>query len=50
MIGAVPVPIYPPLHPDQIESYIKREAGILNNAQVQALITFERVEKKLGEI
>ena len=50
LIGCVPVPIYPPLHPDQIESYIKREAGILNNAEVRALITFERVEKKLGEI
>jgi fatty-acyl-CoA synthase len=50
MMGAVPVPIYPPLHPDQIESYIKREAGILNNAEVKALITFDRVENKLGEI
>lgn len=50
MIGCVPVPIYPPLHLDQIESYIKREASILNNAEVRALITMERVEKKLGAI
>lgn len=45
LIGAIPVPIYPPFRPDQIEEYALREAKILNQAQVRILITFHRVEK-----
>lgn len=44
LCGAVPVPIYPPFRPDQIEEYAKREALILSNAEVRLLITFERAE------
>jgi fatty-acyl-CoA synthase len=40
LAGAIPVPIYPPFRPDQIEDYIKREAKILRNAYVRILITF----------
>ena len=42
--GGVPVPIYPPFRPDQIEDYAKREALILHNAQVRILITFQKAE------
>ena len=41
MAGAVPVPIYPPFRPDQIEEYAHRQRGILRNAGARALITFE---------
>lgn len=44
LAGAVPVPIYPPLRPDQIEEYAKREALILRNAEVRILITFQQAE------
>lgn len=44
LAGAVPVPIYPPIRPDRIEEYAKREAKILQNAQVRILITFSRAE------
>ena len=44
LAGAVPVPIYPPLRPDRIEEYAKREAKILHNAEVRLLITFSRAE------
>lgn len=44
LVGAVPVPIYPPLRPDKIEEYALREANILNNAEVRLLITFSQVE------
>jgi len=37
--GAIPVPIYPPTRPSQIEEHVHRHAGILTNAAVSALIT-----------
>ncbi len=44
LAGAIPVPIYPPFRPDQIEEYAKREAKILQSAEVRMLITFSRAE------
>lgn len=38
--GAVPVPIYPPTRPSQLEEHIHRHAEILTNASVRALVTF----------
>ncbi len=35
----VPVPIYPPARPSQVEDHLRRHAGILENAQVRLLIT-----------
>lgn len=45
LIGAIPVPIYPPLRADRIEEYAMRAAGILKNAQARLLITFHKVER-----
>jgi len=45
LIGAIPVPIYPPFRPDKIEEYAFRAAKILKNAQVRLLITFHRAER-----
>jgi 1-acyl-sn-glycerol-3-phosphate acyltransferase len=39
LVGAVPVPIYPPLQRAQIEDYARRQAGILRNAGARMLIT-----------
>jgi 1-acyl-sn-glycerol-3-phosphate acyltransferase len=39
--GAVPVPIYPPFRPDQIEEYAHRQRVILRNAGARVLVTFE---------
>lgn len=39
LAGGVPVPIYPPLRPAQIEDHLRRHAGILANAQTVTLIT-----------
>ncbi|MDR3478959.1 MAG: AMP-binding protein [Gammaproteobacteria bacterium] len=44
LAGCVPVPIYPPLRPHQIEAYAKQEAKILQNAQVRMLVTFHEAE------
>lgn len=44
LAGAIPVPIYPPFRPDQIEEYAKREVHILKNAEVRILITFQKAE------
>jgi 1-acyl-sn-glycerol-3-phosphate acyltransferase len=40
MAGAVPVPVYPPFRPDQIEEYAHRQRGILRNAGARVLVTF----------
>ncbi len=37
--GAVPVPIYPPMRPSQIEEHLRRQASILSNAGARMLIT-----------
>lgn len=44
LASAIPVPIYPPLRPHQLESYAKQEAKILNNAEIRFLVTFEQAE------
>jgi acyl carrier protein len=37
--GAVPVPLYPPARPAQLDDYLRRQAGILENAHATALVT-----------
>lgn len=39
LAGGVPVPIYPPVRPSQIEEHLRRHARLLNNAQTVTLIT-----------
>lgn len=45
LAGGVPVPVYPPFRPNQIEAYAERQENILRNAEAIYLITFQRVEK-----
>jgi 1-acyl-sn-glycerol-3-phosphate acyltransferase len=42
--GCVPVPLYPPARPSQLEDHLKRIAGILRNAQARVLVTVERAK------
>ncbi|HRZ23240.1 MAG TPA: AMP-binding protein [Candidatus Contendobacter sp.] len=39
LAGGVPVPIYPPVRPSQLEEHLRRHARLLSNAQTVALIT-----------
>lgn len=39
LAGCVPTPIYPPVRRAEIEDHLRRQAGILANAQVPVLIT-----------
>jgi 1-acyl-sn-glycerol-3-phosphate acyltransferase len=39
LAGGVPVPIYPPARPQQIEDHLRRHARILDNASTSFLIT-----------
>ncbi|MDO9599409.1 MAG: AMP-binding protein [Azoarcus sp.] len=43
LAGAVPVPIYPPARPAQLEDHLRRQAGILRNCEARVLITFDQV-------
>jgi acyl carrier protein len=40
--GGIPVPIYPPLRPSQLEDHLRRHAGILANAGSVLLITVKQ--------
>ena len=42
--GGVPVPLYPPARPSQLEDPLTRIAGILRNAQACVLVTVERAK------
>jgi len=48
LAGGVPVPIYPPLRPDQIEDYARRQIGILGNAEARWLVTFPEAQRVAG--
>ena len=39
MAGAIPVPLYPPARPAQIEDHLRRHVGILGNCRAAMLIT-----------
>lgn len=39
LAGGIPVPIYPPFRPSQLEDHLRRHAGILDNAEAVLLIT-----------
>ena len=43
LAGGIAVPVYPPTRPNQIEAYIRRQALILQNAEVRFLISFDRI-------
>jgi acyl-CoA synthetase (AMP-forming)/AMP-acid ligase II len=39
LAGCVPVPVYPPARPSQLEEHVRRHVRILDNARAEALIT-----------
>ena len=43
LAGGVPVPLYPPAKKSQLEDHLRRQAGILKNAQVRVLIAAPEV-------
>ena len=44
LAGAIPVPIYPPTRPSQLEEHLRRHAAILDNAGAVLLITVEEAK------
>jgi 1-acyl-sn-glycerol-3-phosphate acyltransferase len=43
LAGGVPVPLYPPARRSQIEDHLRRQAGILQTAGAEVLVTFPEV-------
>ena len=43
LAGGIPVPIYPPFRRAQVEDHLRRQAGILRNADASILITNEEI-------
>jgi 1-acyl-sn-glycerol-3-phosphate acyltransferase len=48
LAGGIPVPIYPPFRRAQLEEHLRRQAGILNNAEAGFLITSEEIRGAVG--
>jgi len=44
LAGCIPVPLYPPARPSQLEDHIRRHTGILNNCQATVLITVKEAK------
>jgi 1-acyl-sn-glycerol-3-phosphate acyltransferase len=45
LAGCIPVPIYPPARPAQLEEHLTRHTAILNNAETALLITVEEARR-----
>jgi acyl carrier protein len=45
MAGGVPVPIYPPARPAQLEDHMRRHVRILDNCRAQTLITVSEAKR-----
>jgi 1-acyl-sn-glycerol-3-phosphate acyltransferase len=43
LAGGVPVPLYPPARKSQIEDHLRRQGGILDNAEASVLVTVPEV-------
>ena len=43
--GGVPVPMYPPFNRSQVEEHLRRQAGILKNADIEVLIISEDMQR-----
>ncbi|HZA93611.1 MAG TPA: AMP-binding protein [Gemmatimonadales bacterium] len=46
--GGIPVPIYPPFRRASLEEHLRRQAGILRNAEASILITNEKIQAAAG--
>ena len=47
LAGAVPIPIYPPTRRSQLAEHLRRQVGILQNAQAVALVTMPEAQPQL---
>jgi 1-acyl-sn-glycerol-3-phosphate acyltransferase len=45
---AIPVPIYPPFRRAQVEDHLRRQAGILRNAEARLLVTDDEIRRVGG--
>jgi 1-acyl-sn-glycerol-3-phosphate acyltransferase len=45
LIGAVPVPLYPPVRAEDLLAYARRQQRILRNAEARVLVTFGEAER-----
>jgi acyl carrier protein len=44
LAGAVPVPLYPPARPSQLEDHLRRHAAILANCRARVLVTLPAIK------
>jgi len=44
LAGGIPVPLYPPVRPSQVEDHLRRQQGILECAEARGLVTTARIK------
>lgn len=49
LAGGIPVPIYPPARPSQVEDHLRRHGGILGNCRAVTLVT-EKAAKPVAQL
>jgi len=50
LVGAIPVPIYPPVRLGRLEEYYERGRGLLASVEARVVLTDTRVRKVLGPL
>ena len=50
LLGAVPVPLYPPVRLGRLDEYYDRTAHMLRAVEARALITERRIQRLLGQV
>ena len=50
LLGAVPIPMYPPVRLGRMEEYIERSTAMLQTVEAKAIISNARVRRVLGKL
>ena len=50
LIGAIPIPLYPPVRLGKLDEYFNRTSNMLREANVCALITNRKIKRILGQL
>ncbi len=50
LLGAVPVPLYPPVRLGRMDAYVERTAAMITQVEAVAVITDARVGRALGQV
>ena len=50
LIGAIPVPLYPPMRLGKLDEYFEKTTAMLEAAQIQLIVTDSKIKRILGQL